>query len=59
MKARLVRRIKRHGAVRVANAMRMEGWIFRRLQDSQIERMVGGLPRPTLERIVAALEKAK
>lgn len=57
MKTRLVRRMKRFHPYAVANAMSAEG--CRIVGRPRLEKMVEGLPRVTLERIVTRLEAGK
>ena len=54
----LVREMKKYGDTRVAYAMYSCGyrWRVRRRRPTNIERMVEGLPRCELERILQALK---
>lgn len=56
MKTCLVRRIKKFGPVRVANALYAEGYLMSRPHESVIEYRVGALPRPVIERVCWRLE---
>jgi len=55
----LVREMKKYGDVRVANAMFSLGWHWKnaRHRPTNIERMVQGLPRCDLERILQVLQR--
>lgn len=54
----LVREMKKYGEVRVANAMAVVGfeWKNPKHRPKSIERMVEGLPRCELKRILNALQ---
>lgn len=54
----LVREMKKYGEVRVANAMAVVGfeWKNPKHRPKNIERMVDGLPRCELKRILNALQ---
>ena len=56
----LVRAMKQYSDVRVANAMSACGWSWKnpRCRPHNIERMVDGLPRCELERILNVLRRA-
>lgn len=55
----LVREMKKHGDIRVANAMFACGWTWKnpRRRPKNIERMVEGLPRCELVRILDELRR--
>jgi hypothetical protein len=57
----LVTKIKKYHHIEVSNAMGMcgYGWRDPRRRPHNIERMVLGLPRPVLERILHVLETNK
>ena len=54
----LVREMKKFGHIRVANAMGALGWYWKnpRNRPTNVERMVQGLPRIDLERILNKLQ---
>ena len=58
MKHHIVREIKKHHHILVANAMFAEGYSWlKRGRPTNIDRMVEGLPKPILEKVLARLEK--
>lgn len=56
----LVRAMKQYGEVRVANAMYACGWAWKspKRRPKNIERMVEGLARCDLERVLAELRRS-